>query len=197
MLLKIHHILRLLSLTRQDILENFGVSAYNYIVAVGRFVPEKGFHDLIHAYKAIDTDIKLVLVGDADHESDYSTKLKKLAKENNVVLTGFQSGIDLRSIFGNARLFVLPSYHEGLPIALLEAMAFGLNVLVSDIPANKMVNLNSEEYFKLGDINDLQEKITYKLNRQEFKDYRHLIEEKYNWDKIAKETLMLYGDLNN
>jgi len=182
---------------RQDILKQFGLSAGNYIVAVGRFVPEKGFHDLINAYKVINTDVKLVLVGDADHDSEYSANLKKMAKDNNVTLTGFQSGVELKTIFGNAKLFVLPSYHEGLPIALLEAMAFGLNVLVSDIPANKMVNLNSEEYFKLGDINDLQEKITYKLNRQEFKDYRHLIEEKYNWDKIAKETLMLYADLNN
>ncbi|TAJ11268.1 glycosyltransferase [Marinilabiliaceae bacterium JC017] len=180
-----------------ELLAGYGLKSKNYIVAVGRFVPEKGFHDLICAYKNIETYMPLVLIGDADHESDYSLELKKQAKANNVILTGFKSGDELRTLFGNAQLFVLPSYHEGLPIALLEAMSFGLSVLVSDIPANKMVDLLETEYFKVGDCQDLKEKIMLKLSNENFKDYRYLIEQKYNWDKIANKTISIYKQVKH
>lgn len=176
-------------------LENYGLEADNYIAAVGRFVPEKGFHDLIEAYRKLETDIPLVLIGDADHESEYSRELKVQAKENNVILTGFISGDKLKVLFGNARLFVLPSYHEGLPISLLEAMSYGLNVLVSDIPANKMVGLNNEDYFKVGSVKSLEEKLQMKLNLKEHTNYKSIIENKYNWDIITKETLQIYHNI--
>jgi glycosyltransferase involved in cell wall biosynthesis len=47
-------------------------------------------------------------------------------------------------VFSQAKLFVMPSYHEGLPIALLEAMSFSLPAVVSDIPANLEVQLPAE-----------------------------------------------------
>lgn len=177
---------------RNDILQQFGLIANNYVVAVGRFVPEKGFHDLIEAYRDIKTDVKLVLVGDADHESEYSNKLKKMATGNGVVLAGFQSGTALKTLFGNARLFVLPSYHEGLPIALLEAMAWGLNVLVSDIPANKMVDLDKADYFRVSDTIELQLKIKKKLTSDAYTNYIPLIKERYNWNSIADQTINVY-----
>lgn len=48
----------------------------------------------------------------------------------------------------NASLFVMPSYHEGLPIALLEAMSYDLDVVVSDIPANRLNILEDEDFFQ-------------------------------------------------
>ena len=180
---------------RNDVLKRFGLNKRDYIVAVGRFVPEKGFHDLVEAYKDIDTQTKLVLVGDADHESEYSIGLKKLAKENGVVLTGFLKGSELKTVFGNAKLFVLPSYHEGLPIVLLEAMAFGLNVLVSDIAANKMVGLHTEDYFAVGNTSELKEQMLFKMNKKEYTNYKNVIQEKYNWDTLAKATIKLYEQL--
>ena len=82
-------------------------------------------------------EYRLVIAGDADHEIPYTKQLKKLAGMNNVVLPGFLKGEELHQLFTHARLFVLPSFHEGLPISLLEAMSYRLPVLVSDIPANK------------------------------------------------------------
>ena len=85
------------------------------MVAVGRFVKEKGFDLLIDAFKASDMskNFKLVIAGDADHEDEYSQMLKKKAKDSGVVLTGFIRGERLNQILTNAALFVLPSYHEG------------------------------------------------------------------------------------
>lgn len=102
-------------------------------------------------------DYNLVIAGDADHETKYNIKLKQLIDENDrIIRTGYITGDDLNQVFSNARLFVLPSFHEGLPIALLEAMSYGLSVLVSDIPAKLEVNLNKKRYFKCGNIEDLR-----------------------------------------
>ena len=109
-----------------------------------RFVPEKNLHHLVEAYrqlivkneKLIEQGYKLVLAGDTDFEDEYSLGLKQMARENGVVLTGFIKGRKLHSLLTNCRCYCLPSSHEGLPIALLEAMSYGVKVVVSDIPAN-------------------------------------------------------------
>lgn len=131
-----------------------------YILAVARFVPEKGLHDLIEAFKALDCDYKLVIAGDADHRTNYSKKLREMANEGDgIILTGYITGEPLNQVFTHSRLFVLPSYHKGLPIVLLEVMSYGLSALVYDIPANKEVRLPSGCYFRSGDVEDLKAKI--------------------------------------
>ncbi len=182
-----------------DYLESLGLTKNRYTIAVGRFVEEKGFHDLIKVFseqKHIDTT--LVLIGDADHESTYSKYLKKNASsKNNIILTGFIKGEKLHQLFSHARLFVLPSYHEGLPIVLLEAMSYNLPLLVSDIPANLEVNLSKNCYFRTGNVEDLSKKLFLKLAETEDVDFSVYLREKYDWDSIAKTTLALYCELLN
>ena len=75
-------------------------------------------------------------------------------------------------------------------------MSYGLAVLVSDIPANKEVDLSSERYFKCGNVIDLQRKMETLLDKDltdiEKRDLRLRIEEKYNWLKIAEQTIEVY-----
>lgn len=179
--------------TNETYINSIGLKKDNYIIGVGRFVEEKGFSDLIKAYSKLNTHTKLVLVGDADHETLYSKDLKKQAKKAGVVLTGFIRGEKLNEIFSHAQLFTMPSYHEGLPIALLEAMSYNLNVLVSDIPANLEVNLSPENYFKVGNIPELTKKLKGKLQeKNQVIDYSKKIKEVYNWDLIAEQVLEVY-----
>ncbi len=102
----------------------------------------------------------------------------------------------MKQIYSHAGLFVLPSYHEGLPIALLEAMSYGLPVLVSDIPANKEIGLPDARYFRCGDVTDLREKMILLLEKGLSKNERegmlNEITTKYNWDKIAEKTIGVY-----
>lgn len=184
-----------------EALERFGLAKGKYILAVARFVPEKGLHDLIEAFKVIQeqspSEWKLVIAGDADHEDKYSLDLKRKAAENpNIVLTGFLSGGPLQELYSHAALFVLPSYYEGLPIVLLEAMSYGLSCIVSDIPANKEVALAQERYFRPGDIKAIAFKIEQFINKplSEEEKSRQLdfITQGYDWEKIAAETLAVY-----
>ena len=183
----------------EDFLRKYGLKSGQYILAVGRFVPEKGFDDLIGAFDLCGFDeINLVIVGDADHEDKYSRSLKlKAGRNKKIILTGFLKGQSLHELYSHAGLFVLPSYYEGLPIVLLEAMSYGLSCLASDIPANRNVELSRERFFRAGDIVLLSEKIKNIFGQPwtEADQNRQLkiISEKYNWERIAAETLKVYG----
>lgn len=181
--------------TNIDYLDSLSILPKQYIISVGRFVEEKGFHDLINAFAILkNTLYQLVLVGNADHKTEYSEKLIQLANKNKVVLTGFINGEKLRQIYSHAALFILPSYHEGLPIALLEAMSYDLKILASNIPAHLEVSLPKHCYFELGNIEQLAQKINNELTSSECGDYSQLLD-KYNWDKIAKQTSYVYQNL--
>lgn len=177
-----------------DFLQSKGIVPGKYILALGRFVKEKGFHDLIEAYKALgDCGYQLVIAGDADHEDDYSRKLKQQAKEAGVILTGFIKGENLNQVMSNAALFAMPSYHEGLPIALLEAMSYNIDVLVSDIPANILQCLSTDDYFSVGNIEELSARLADKIAHLQLQRQYDLSE--YDWDKIAMQTIKVYKSI--
>lgn len=178
-------------ISETDYLKELGVEPQRYVFAMGRFVPEKNFHHLMDAFSALgQTEYKLVLAGDADFEDEYSRQLKETAKERGVILTGFIKGKKLHELLTHARLFVLPSSHEGLPIALLEAMSYELPVIVSDIPANLEVGLSHECYFKTGEEEELKKKLQAELEKKPHSIKYHM--EEYDWDKIASEVLGVY-----
>lgn len=180
-----------------DYLTSLNLKPYSYILALGRFVPEKGFTYLIDAFikSGLAERFKLVLAGDSDHETPYSVSLKAKAKAAGVILTGFIKGEALNQVFANSKLFVLPSFYEGLPITLLEAMANNLNILASDIRANLEVGLPPQHYFKAGDI----EELSLRLKEEAGKEYtEHTYDmERYNWDNIAATTFDIYRELSN
>jgi glycosyltransferase involved in cell wall biosynthesis len=136
-----------------------------------------------------------VLVGDSDYPTNYSKKLKSFAKENDVILTGYIKGEELNQIFSFAKLFIISSFEEGLPISLLEAMSYNIDVLASNIPANLQVGLNHDDYFRVGDENDLAENIVQKISTDIERDYREILIRKFNWDNIALETVNIYKNL--
>jgi glycosyltransferase involved in cell wall biosynthesis len=180
--------------TKDGYLQTLGLERHKYIVAVGRFVPEKNFHQLIDAFKAANIDgIKLAIAGDADHENEYSLKLKDKAREAGVVLTGFIKGEKLQQLLSGAALFVLPSSHEGLPISLLEAMSYNIDVLASDIPANTIPELTPNDFFHVGDIDDLRDTLIRKFKNHATPRNYNL--SNYNWDVIANQTIQVYKEI--
>lgn len=185
---------------KKDFVLGLGLKGDDYLLAVARFVPEKGLLDLIQAYEIAGLDYKLVIAGDSDHEDDYSIKIKELAAKNpDIILTGYVTGNKLAELFSHARCFVLPSYHEGLPIVLLEALSYGLPVIASDIAANLEVEIKGIEYFRCGDIEDLSETLRHMSEHEIGEDgLEAVIRElraSYNWKNIAGRTQEVYWSL--
>jgi glycosyltransferase involved in cell wall biosynthesis len=173
----------------RPLLDRFGLAARQYVLAVGRLVPEKSFHTLIEAYLAAAPDFKLVIAGRADHEDDYSRSLLGHAN-NRICFTGFQSQQDLGTLYRNASLFVLPSTHEGLPIAVLEAASLDVPVLLSDIPSNLDIDLPAQCYFPVGDVQALRRKLlqpheSYRIDRES-------VARRFDWSLVAEQTDSLY-----
>lgn len=176
-----------------------GIEEGQYILGMCRFVPEKNLHHLVEAFvqlrlrHRIPEKMRLVLAGDTDFEDAYSRGLKQMARENDVILTGFVKGRKLHALLTHAACFCLPSSHEGLPIALLEAMSYQLPVVVSNIPANLEVGLPEACYFPCGDIGQLskqlEDAVSQPLQRVEYDMV------KYDWDRIAEQVLAIYNSL--
>ncbi len=178
-----------------EIQERYGLQPGKYILAVGRLVPEKGFDLLIKAVAEGGLDgWRVVIAGGADHVTPYSEQLRRAAADAGVVMTGTLSRQDIDRLYSEASLFVMPSYHEGLPIALLEAMSHGRDVLVSDIEACRLPELSAADRFRCGDATHLRQRLLEKLGRGENR-YRHYDLGRYDWDSIARATMAIYKEL--
>ena len=178
-----------------------GIAPGRYLLFAARLVEEKGAHFLIEAFRALDTDLQLVIAGDAAHMEDYKRDLARLAQgDSRIVFTGFQTGEPLAELFSNAYLFCLPSTIEGLPIALLEAMSYGNCCLVSDIPENLEAMGDAAVSFKNRDIEDLRRVLSELIAAPERvavlreQAQRH-VRRNYCWDRVTLEMETLYQTL--
>jgi len=190
-------------LEKPDRIRHLGLDGQDYILFAARLVQEKGAHYLIEAYNRLNTDVKLVIAGDAEHEQRYKTDLRSLAKSNGkIIFPGFVTGKELHELFTNCRFFVLPSEIEGLPTALLEAMSYGNCVLASDIPENREALCGYGYTFKNMDVTDLAERLLYLLshadavNLYKKKAQDHVLAN-HSWDAIAEQFERFYKGLLN
>jgi glycosyltransferase involved in cell wall biosynthesis len=187
--------------SRTNKVVELGLEPHRYVLTVGRLVPEKRQMDLLRAFSAAELgDWKLAIVGSIDHKSKYADLLaSEAARAENVVMAGFQSGETLRQLYAHAGLFVLPSSHEGLPIVLLEALSYGVPVLVSDIPSSLEVVDDAARVFKMGDVAELTVKISalsgLKLGAAEREAVRSSCARRFDWTEIARRTSAAYDDL--
>ncbi|MFA5905019.1 MAG: glycosyltransferase family 4 protein [Desulfobacula sp.] len=175
-----------------------GLEKGRYILFAARLVAEKGPHFLIEAFRGLDTDMKLVIAGDAAHAESFKAELRDLAgNDGRIMFPGFVTGRLLEELFSNAYAFCLPSTLEGLPIALLEAMSYGNCCLASDIPENLEAVENFGFTFKNRDVGDLREKLDTLIRNPEKveekkKTARAHVLNHYSWDTITDQMEELY-----
>lgn len=186
------------TLPANEITEKWGLKKDNYILFLGRLVPEKGIEYLIRAYKELDTDKKLVIAGgSSDTDSFVGTMKNMSSNDERIIFTGFVDGSIREELYSNAYIYILPSDVEGMPLSLLEALSFGNCCLVSDIDECAEVVEDKGVTFRHSDIQDLKDKLEELIrNPEAVKQYgdeaADFVCGKYNWDKITDEVERLY-----
>jgi glycosyltransferase involved in cell wall biosynthesis len=122
---------------------------YSFIFA-GRFCEQKNIGLLLKAFSLClqaRREIQLILLGDGPVFPRLKSQADALAVNDSLLWAGWRSKEDLRSFYRSSDCFVNPSFNEGMPNAVLEAMACGLPVLGSDCIGNREIILNDHNGF--------------------------------------------------
>lgn len=183
--------------TETNFIEELNLTKGEYYLYIGRLVPEKRLDLLVDAYSMIKTDKKLVIAGMLDESVKKQPWFSKAESNPNVLLIGFVDSPLKEQLYSNAHCAILPSDIEGMSIALLEALGYGMRVLTSDVPENKALLKEFGNTFKAGDVKSLSEaleridKLPFSRDKEQY-DY---IQNEYSWDVRASQMLALLKDV--
>lgn len=172
------------------------------ITWVGRFVPEKGLVYLVEAMQEIVThrqNTKLVLVGDGSLKFELMKLTDKLGLSKNVTFFGSAGRTEVAHLLSKSSIFAFPSLREGMPFALLEALASGnavvasnidgINVIIEDdwngvlIPPRNSVEL-AHSILRLLNDDGLRRKLS--------ENARVAVRERYSWDRVLDQLDNVY-----
>ena len=155
---------------------NFEDDGKIHLLFLGLLVKEKGIYDLLDAFAKLEKDIrskiKLHIGGNGDTQ-ELISYIKENLLDDCVVFEGWVSGEKKIKLLNQCDIYVLPSYKEGLPISILEAMSYGMYILtcpVGGIPEVVDDNVNGK-FIVSGDVNGMvKELILYSTNPDEYRE---------------------------
>ena len=175
------------------------------IVLPARMIAHKGVHEFIEASRALSGrgDVRFRLVGGTDPDNPGSIAFDVLNEWNtlpNVEWLGPQK--DMATIYKEADIVCLPSYREGLPRVLLEAAAYGIPLVASDVPGNREICVHEQtgllvhpqDAGSLGDalIRLIEDQY---LRRQLGVNARALVEKRFSMNTILRQTARFYEQI--
>ncbi len=175
----------------------FGLGERDYFLYTGRLSPEKGLECLIEAHRRSGVAPRLVIAGGTSYSDRYIERLRAVAGPE-VIFTGFQTGEALEELYSNALAFILPSHMEGLSVALLEALSYGLPVVTSDIPENReLVDACGGYVFPIDDVSALAPILARLAGDREAArrlgdQSRDRVRAQFDWDGVADATERFY-----
>ena len=146
------------------------------LLFLARIEREKGIFELLDAYEQIkkNYNVNLIIAGDGKAENQ-AMEIAKEMKLKDIEFTGFISGDEKINFFKKSHIYIFPSYTEGMPSSVLEAMAFGIPVLTT--PVGGLVDFFKENkngfFIKIGNSNSIVEK------------YKEMLNSKSNLSKIS------------
>jgi glycosyltransferase involved in cell wall biosynthesis len=190
----------------QRIREKYGLVEGMTVMFAGTVTPRKGVLQLIRAGEILNLGKKVLflIVGNLNLDREYAQKVVEYAKIKgvNAKFTGFVPYKDLKALYSACDIFVLPSFEEGQPIVLLEAMASGKPLIGSKVGGIPMQIRDGWNGFLVEPKNERQlaEKIKYLIDHSEErgrmgKNSRELAEGEFNWSKIAERYLEVYREV--
>jgi len=181
-----------------EIQEKYKISG-SYIIYIGTIQPRKNLIRLINAFKKID-NLKLVIVGKIKGQGrkawmnqDILERPSKLKIEDKVIFTDFVPAEELPFLLSGSTAFILPSLYEGFGIPVVEAMACGVPVIVSNVSslpevvgkAGLLIDPLSEDQIAgaIGLITG-DKKLHARLSKLALEQAQ-----KFSWKKMAKEVI--------
>jgi glycosyltransferase involved in cell wall biosynthesis len=181
-----------------SIFEKIGISAGEYFLFIGRFIPDKGVHLLIQAFEEVKTDKKLVLVGGAPNPSDYEKRIRS-TNDKRIIFAGYVYGDETNFLIKNAFTYIQPSLIEGLSPVILTVMGLGTPLICSDIIENKFITGDNATHFTSGNVASLAEKINYSINnidnlKKMAKIGKDDILNRFKWDSITSQYIELFNN---
>ncbi|MFC1945249.1 glycosyltransferase family 4 protein [Chloroflexota bacterium] len=174
------------------------------ILFLGNPHPNKGIEVLLRAMSKVSTEIpesKLVIVGKGTEEDRLKTLTAELGLGEVVEFAGFASGVRKSMFYRSADVFALPSFYDIFPLTILEASAFGLPLVVSDIGAFEGIVVDGHNGLitKAGNTEDLAQKLISILGDNKLRSRIGVNAAKeaknYSWTKIAERTEQLYKNM--
>ncbi|MEZ9140492.1 MULTISPECIES: glycosyltransferase family 4 protein [unclassified Shewanella] len=133
------------------------ISSTRQFLCIGRLCEQKGQLLLLEAFKdlvAVDPNVKLILAGDGDMRPQVESYISQFGLHEHVDITGWISSGEVKRLLTDSDAMILPSFAEGLPVAIMEAMAIGTPVLttyIAGIPELLTTNENAI-LFPAGDV---------------------------------------------
>lgn len=179
----------------------------NVLLFLGRLHPKKGLTELFQAWKEwrsegsdVASEWGLAVIGwdDGGHEEKLRTQVRESGLADSVHFLGSRFGEEKAAAFSHADAFVLPSYSEGFPMAVLEAWSYGLPVLKTP-PCNIPEGFEEGAALKIEpDVESIIEGLNELLSgsadrrRQMGERGRALVERKFTWDQVARSMRAVY-----
>lgn len=189
---------------RELIKKEMGYEGKRILINVGRLIESKGQIDLIQAFEKVsknNPELLLLIAGEGKFRQNLEEKIKNLGLSDKVLLLGNRQ--DIPNLLAISELFVFPTYLEGLPGSLIEAMMSKTPVICSNIPENKeCVPKKGAYFFNPGDITELSKLIENCLNKPDNSNL--MIQRSYNYaiknfelENISERYENVYYDLLN
>ena len=178
-------------------LEEFGLTPGNYLLYVSRLEPENNALGVIQAYSKLDTNIPLVVVGDAPYAVDYRSKLEEAAQSSEVIFTGYQFGDAYRELRTNCKLYIQATEVGGTHPALVEGMAYGNCIIANGVPEHFEVLGGAGLYYQRNDFEQLSSLLGEILSDDErITEFGLLASQRaqkhYNWERIVDQYEELF-----
>jgi glycosyltransferase involved in cell wall biosynthesis len=184
-----------------ETLGRLGLVPRRYLLVVGRLEPESHVDVVIRAHARVPDAPALVVVGDAPYADDYIARLKRMAG-GGVVFAGYVYGSGYRELQSNAYAYVSATDVGGTHPALLEAMAYGNCVIVSDIAEHREIVGDAGLLFSAHQPDDLADKLHWVTHnpaqaRALGERARGRARERYSWDAVAADYARLFESCRN
>ncbi len=185
--------------SNDTLIKRFSISPKNYLLFAGLISVRKNIVNLLKAYKksGVYQENKLVLAGSfgMGHQT-IMDEITNLGIAEHVILPGFVSDTELAALYANAKAFLFPTYYEGFGLPIVEAMTYGIPLMIGDRGAAPEIAGQHAVQVNPFDIDSISNGIVRTINTTELQiaaARAHAAQ--YTWNNCAQKTIKVYQSL--